>query len=116
MKKWSYFLFNGLFIACLYLGFVNHIEGAKDVALFMAWVIAGIGMIGWFVLDTAPAEFVSEGKSFSVPHALDVMLDMIALIFIVWFGHYVLGIFYLISIIFRMTFREAVEKIEKERV
>lgn len=107
--KWARYLgINSLFAVCIYFGFFapELIEGAANVAVFMAW---GTGILGAFILivitlDSRPdakgdlLEIFTRMDPSVVPFWFDVIFDFCVVIAFIWSGYYWVSVFYLVSI------------------
>ncbi|MFA7287353.1 MAG: hypothetical protein WC055_00590 [Melioribacteraceae bacterium] len=99
--KWL--LSNGIFAICIFLGFVNEIEGFKNIALFMGWSTA---ITAWaFSIDKVLIEHFKRGAKL-VPQLLDQSFDFVVLCAFTYYGHFVLSIFYLLHIALLMRLRD----------
>ena len=113
LKIWKilrYIILNALFGGVIYYGFFENVSGARNVALFWGWVVALLGTFVWIVILVARekmAEGIAQasfdngslGSVGSVPAWIDVVYDICVLAVFVWFGHYILGIFYFLQIL-----------------
>lgn len=107
--KWArYITLNGLFVVCIYFGFFTPelIDGAANVALFMAWMTAGSGIFILAVMilasyagiyDKFEEAFAKRDESV-VPFWLDFAFDMGVVFVFVYLGYWGLTIFYLLSV------------------
>jgi len=106
-----YIVINSIFAAALYYGFIveEPIEGAKNIALFMGWVTAVISLLFMVALMVDGAEanedkgkikekLAREMPKSVIPFPIDLMYDLCVTCVFIWFGHYVLAFFYIISI------------------
>ncbi len=109
MKQIKYFLTNGAFIALLYFGFIEEIDGAYNVAMFFAWVTIAVSVIS--ISDSIIKEKAKEG--FLVPAWVDVSLDIGVVIFLAWFGAWFTCIFWVMHIACMLHIREEVKKINQ---
>jgi len=94
-KLLKYCLFQGVFIACLYYGYFKGIEGAENVALFLAWFL---NVISWFMLSEDGIEIVRKNPPL-IPKTIDVPLDMAIVGVFVWSGALITGVFYALHIL-----------------
>jgi len=106
-----YVVINSIFAAALYYGFIveEPIEGAKNIAVFMGWVTVAISLLFMFALMIDGAEsndkkgemkekLAREMPKSVIPFPIDVLYDLCVTGVFIWFGHYVLAFFYIISI------------------
>jgi hypothetical protein len=91
------FLTNALWLASIYLGFIQGMEGAKNIALFYAWVHFVFAMFATFNAEVLTA-FVEKERPF--PQWLSILCDMIAVAAFVWFGAWLTGAAVFIATIF----------------
>lgn len=89
-------LMNGLFLMSIYFGFVEEVEGAKNIALFIAWATSIIGLSSYS--DIVIKEIFKK-QSRLVNRTLYVSFCSCVLFVFLWYGHIVLSIFYLLHII-----------------
>jgi len=110
-----YFLINGIFAASIYFGLFLGIEGPTNLALFMGWVTGILGTAFLIILLLAGyagiydkfEESVSRtGSPLVVPFWFDLIFDLCVVAAFVWTGHYILTIFYIISIIVGKIIRD----------
>lgn len=107
-------------------GFLLGIDGARNLALFFLWIVGVgntiLGGIGLLVLMAAnDAEKANEIWKESLKHRaqrkvpyhipiwIDFPMDFAILIIIVWAGHWVLGIFFLLAMVQHHVYRHGVE-------
>jgi len=103
-----YIVVNTIFAACLYYGFFEQVEGAKNVALFMAWITGLLGvliMFGLFIDDLDNndnkgdlRETFARMPQSVIPFPIDLAFDLALTCTFIWFGHYILALFYIVSI------------------
>jgi hypothetical protein len=113
--RWKVLLFDIIILIALTLGFFFDVQGAKNITLFVLWALSITGAIGALILmvlgigDTELQEAVKKQATKEVPYTLpqwlDVTMDIFILSVIVWFGHWVLGIFFLITVTAHNIFR-----------
>lgn len=72
IKKIKYLLINSIFVACIYYGYVEHIEGAERVALFIAWLSI---VVSFFALSDTFVETLRKNKP-SFPKLVDRTFDL----------------------------------------
>ncbi len=102
----QYIIFNVIFLVSIYFGFFENVEGAKNLALFIAWVTS---LMGTLILLAFLIESSDKTSNFSkslcrhpehvVPYPIDLILDLIAVGVFIWFNHFILGIFYFLHMI-----------------
>lgn len=100
-----YYILNGLFGACTYYGFYEGVEGAKNVSVFIGWlvgIISIIYVIGLNIPDVrkqiAKMLYEKNWKP-SAPYIVDATFDLCILATFIWFGHYFLSVFYIMNMI-----------------
>ena len=101
-----YIVINSAFVACIYYGFFEGIEGAANVAVFMAWFTGIAGLIFWIgitldSLENAKGEMLdmlARRDPSVVPFWFDLTFDIGVVLAFVWSGYYWVTFFYLISI------------------
>jgi len=101
-----YIVINGIFAACIYFGFFVGIEGAANVAVFMAWLTGLAGLLMWVgitldSLEHAKGELIdmlSRRDPSPVPFWFDATFDIIVVGAFIWSGYYWVTFFYIISI------------------
>jgi len=96
IRSLRWFIGNGAFATCIYLGFVKEIKGAEDVAIFWAWALAVISI---FLMSDLVINELKKKKP-PVPLWLDGIFDIIIVSVFVWFGAIATAIAYLIYFIF----------------
>lgn len=106
-----YFIINAVFVAALYYGYVEGVDGAENLALFMGWITA---ILGIFVLLSAAAdrkkfaEIVYKNNYLPpVPLWFDVIFDLGVAAVFAWNAHYVLAVLYMFSIVAGKEMRDA---------
>jgi len=93
MKIIKYAVINILFALCLYYGFFKGVNGAQNVALFLAWLHV---IIGAFSITDALAEVLRKTDR-TVPYGFDVTLDLAISSVFFWHDRWVIGSLYLLS-------------------
>jgi hypothetical protein len=107
--RWG--IVNSIFLICLYLGLIEHIEGAKNIALALAWFTVISTPI--FFTDMYTKTMTESG--YTVPALVEGIIDFTALFIMVWTGYLVLGGFYTIHILVSQGARAAtLKKIAKK--
>jgi len=114
-----YIVINSIFAAALYYGFMvaEPIEGAKNIAVFMGWITAVIALVYLLALvvddiETNPKKgemrekLAREMPESVIPFPIDLVYDIGVTCVFVWFGHYVLAFFYIISIFVGKSIRD----------
>jgi len=105
--SWArYIAINTGFVACIYYGFFLGIDGAANVAVFIAWwtgltgVIFAIGI----TLDSAEhakgelLDMLARREPSVVPFWFDLTFDIAVVTAFIWSGYYWVTFFYIISI------------------
>lgn len=99
--KWL--LANGIFAGCIFLGFVNEIEGFKNIALVMGWVTS---ISAWaFSIDKVLIEHFKKNDKM-VPQILDQSFDFLVFGTFAYYGYITLSVFYLLHIGLLMRLRD----------
>lgn len=114
-----YIIINGIFAVSLYYGFFEGVNGAKNVALFFGWVSGIFGTFIFAGLAIDSGKFSKElAKSVqpAVPFVIDLIFDMGVLCIFVWFGHYILGMFYLVQIVAGKKIRDVPKKVVMDKL
>ena len=110
-----YIVINGIFVACLYYGFAEGMDGPLNVALAIGWITAVLGIIILlaFVADeekmTAKIaeELEKKDAKFGMPKWFDVIFDIAVTITFLWFGHIFLSVLYGLHILGGIKVRNA---------
>jgi hypothetical protein len=113
MKLLRYFLFNGIFVACLWLGMVEHIDGFKNVALAIAWFTFAMSICASLVVGNTTTEGLSEMPSMSAPPWIDRSFDFSVILFLMFHGYFVTGAAYTFSSLVCVGVYMAIEKAKK---
>ncbi len=92
-KLLKYTIFKAIFAASLFYGFVCDIEGAKNLAIFIAWLFF-VASLSYYSKDLRIESF-KRGRT--VPVWFDISFDVLVCGFLVWHGHVVTGIFYILG-------------------
>lgn len=109
MKAIRWALINGCFALALWFGFVEGVAGAKNVAMFLAWLSAVLGM--FCATDAAVEELRKKPRS--VPQGVNTALDVAVAIFLVWFGAWLTAIAYTIGHSILLSAREKADKLNE---
>ena len=107
--KWArYITLNALFVVCIYFGFFapELIDGAANVALFMAWMTAAAGIFIFAIMIMASfagiyekfEEAFAKREESVVPFWFDFAFDMCVVLTFVYLGYWTLTVFYLLSV------------------
>ena len=105
-----YLFINGIFATCIYFGFFGGIEGAKNIALFIAFISGLYGLILGAVLLHDREDFLkSLGKNYkpTVPLFIDLIFDIPVLFIFIWYGHYAIATLYSTCIMTMIELRKA---------
>ena len=94
MSKLKWTIVNGLFLLVFYFGYFEEVDGAKRLALFMAWVSI---LLSFFMCADPVVEKMKE-KGRRVPEKLSVSYDLLVTCLFVWFGAWITACFYLLHI------------------
>jgi len=106
----KYTLINILFVATIYYGFVENIEGAERLSLVIAWFII---ICSWCALSDQVIELLSKNPPV-IPRSIDVTFDFLVCAAFIWFGAVWTGAFYLLHIFLIMAARENAAKLNEE--
>lgn len=99
MNYLRWFAANILFAVFLYLGLVEKIAGAWNVAVFYIYFCAVISLFTFSdIIVDALREKIDSGKKY-MPRVVDVTYDIILSGVLVWFGHIWLGSIYFIHMV-----------------
>lgn len=85
---------NSLFLVAIYVGYFEGVVGAKNLALFFAWVTI---VFSFFMLSDASVD-VMKKKGRSVPARISVSFELLVTCLFVWFGAWITAPFYLLHI------------------
>jgi len=100
MKALSWFIVNGIFLACIYYGFVGGVVGAKNVSMTFAWFAI---VFSFFTLSEITIKDMKD-KSPSVPLWLDLVFDLVVTACFAWFGAFVTSALYLFHTVLLQEF------------
>jgi hypothetical protein len=95
MKSLRWALWNALFAVLVWLGLVEGVEGARNLTIFLVWVLFVLSL---FALQKDVIKEMAD-KPPSVPRWIDFTYDAAVLALIVWQGSWVLGIAYAIHML-----------------
>lgn len=79
-----YFIFNCAYLACLWYGAVEGVQGAYNVALFLSWVLICASAI--VLSKDARSKCAEKTLNRMIPQWFDHLLDLTILGFMVWHG------------------------------
>ena len=100
----KHILFESFFWVMLYLTFVKHIEGAKNVVIYLVWVKAVIA--SYSHTDDGQEVLIKKGRVF--PFYISYLIDFLILILLIWKGYFITGIVYLfMATMFDTAWRKA---------
>lgn len=100
MKLFRWILLNSLFVATIYYGLFEEVEGAKNVALGMAWVSIFLS----FFLPTEKAVEATKDLKRTVPAWISVTLDIVVTLAFLWCGYAVTAALYFLHILLTEVF------------
>lgn len=66
----TWWILNGLFLTCLVAGFAFEQNGARHVAVFLAWMWAAVSLLAVFFFERAVAQRVEQGVGRRVPRSV----------------------------------------------
>jgi len=112
LAKWT--LINGLFVICLYFGYVEGVEGARNVALFYAWFV----ILTWFFVALVNADEMvlrlkEDGRS--APRFIFIALHLLITACFAWFGAWITAIFYILHVVIGETLWSKSQEIKEEK-
>ena len=94
-----WFVFNGLFLAILWLGYNNDIKGLKNLALFITWFTIALSPLMLLAITHRYSEENIKDKSekmLVIPFWLRIPYDMLIVGILVWYGAIITAVFYLL--------------------
>ncbi|PRH82610.1 hypothetical protein [Arenimonas caeni] len=101
MKLWlGWILVHGVLVASLWTGFVDDVEGAARIGLFVCWVLIVLSFFAHS--DRVQAKADQD----PVPTWLNVVVDVLVLLFLVWHDAVVTAAFWLLHIGLWLSARE----------
>lgn len=92
MRLIRYIVTNLAFAACLWLGIIEGIAGAANVALFLAW----LAIVTSLFACTKDVVEVMAKRGRTVPMWVDQCFDLAVVVFLVWHGWWATAIGYVI--------------------
>jgi len=95
MRQIRWLLINAIFAGTIYMGFVENHQGAYNIAMFFTWLTI---VISFFMLSDPVMEKLKENGR-SMPAWINVTCDVGVTIALVWFGAWITGAFYLLSVV-----------------
>lgn len=106
MQKVNWVAINGGFAVSVYYGFFENVEGARNIAMLLAWAM--IAMSFFLLSDTVINELKKKGRA--MPASVNVAFDVtIALVF-AWFGAWVTAVFWLVHLVIQEAAWKQVKK------
>lgn len=110
MRLFRWIIINLIFVISLYLGLFLGIEGAKNVALFMAWfsILASIFTLHEDVQEAFRKVFKKSGRT--TPKSLNIAFDVCVIGAFVWAGFIFTGAAYLVHFILIEALWDRLEK------
>jgi predicted membrane protein len=109
MKLFHWIAFNAFILACMYYGFYAGIDGAKNLAMFIAWLCIVTSFAAY--LDGF-IESIRD-KTRAVPEWVNWSFDIPVTFAFVWFGATTTGIFYFIHIVNQQHAWNKIEALNK---
>lgn len=115
---------HGLFALAVYLGFFENIEGAKNIAVGVGWLLGVVGVMALVAIsinrEIMAREMYKNNYMPSVPFVIDAAFDLVIVSVFLWFGHQWLSAFYIIQIIAGKAIRDITkeytfEMLQKDR-
>ena len=125
--QWARYIgINGLFTVCIYFGFFapELIDGAANVALFLAWMTAAAGIFLLLVMilagyagiyDKFEDAFAKREESV-VPFWFDFAFDMCVILAFVYLGYWGLAICYFVSVIVGKMLRDIPQNVMMKKL
>jgi len=98
LLKWLILRFT--FAIMLFLGFIENVEGMKNLTYFIAWLDI-ISSTIYFSEDgmSALRKFIYKQKGYIAPKQLNSFVSYLFIFTFVWFGSWVTGLFLFLSFI-----------------
>jgi hypothetical protein len=96
MRQLYYLIFNGGMLLSGYYGLFENVQGARYIFLFLVW---------WSVVGATTVYFntkthaIIKEKGRAMPVHLDVCVDLGTMFMLIWTGHWIAGVFFLIHTI-----------------
>lgn len=94
-KQFNWLFFNGLFLAAIYYGLFEGINGAKNIAIFVAWLTF---IISLSMLHDDVVKIIKKNGKY-MPQWVDAIFDICVICSFLWFGYFITAIAYLISVL-----------------
>lgn len=92
------FIINALFVICFYFGFVENVEGARNVALFYIWTIIAV-VLTMAAYPDDEAKRIKKAKEPNVmPRSIHITIQFAVLIGLLWYGWWITAVFYVIAV------------------
>ena len=114
MRIIKYAVINGGFMACLYMGLIEDVGGALNVALFWAWLSFAVSPFS--VSDEAIGWMAEDNKFPSVPGWIDASVDVMVVVAFVWHGWIFTGMAFAVHAIIKSYARDRVKDIRGAKV
>jgi len=95
MRIFKYFLTYSLFLTALYLGFIEEIDGAKNVVMVFVWFTFFVSLLCF--TDVLQKALKEKGRA--IPAWVDNSIDVGIGFFLVWFGLFWTGTAWILHII-----------------
>jgi len=112
--KWS--VFNSIFAVFIYFGFVQNVEGMKNIAYFIAWLDITSSMI---LLSkegmSAVRKIIYKQKHRAIPTQLRLFVSFLFIFTFVWFGAWITGFFLILSFIITESAKQVIYNENKLR-
>lgn len=104
MKLWiGWIITRAMLVAGLWAGFVNGVDGAARIGLFMAWALIVISLFA----NTKHAIEYKVSNPHPVPPPVELTLQLAVLLFLIWHDALVTAAFWTLHILLLMVAREA---------
>lgn len=110
MEYIRYVLVNGTFLSTLILGLAFDYEGFANIAIFIAWLVAIIGVC--LLNDTvaeATAKYSIEHNENFVNEVVDVTFDFVIISILVYHGYVFLPAIYLVHMLGVHNYRSRIK-------
>lgn len=91
MKKYMPLIVNFLFLVALYFGFFQHVEGAKNIALFYIWINIVVALLYFHKNAKAPE---STGQYIKLPKFIKISIVVLTTFVLVWSAYWVTAVLY----------------------
>lgn len=98
MKKFMPFIINALFVICFYFGFVENVEGARNLALFYIWTTIAVVLVTAAYPDEEAKRIEKAKQPNVMPRSIHITIHFAVLIGLLWYGWWITAVFYVIAV------------------